>query len=128
MKTLFFTVFTFIILHSYCQEQTPRVLRHFMQANPSSANKIQYGNNSKAGHYVNAGDAKIYYETYGKGQPIVILHGGIFGSTYEMFQFIDSLKTKVSRHCRLNPRPWKIRTGNRTDYLRAKSKRCNGCC
>ena len=37
------------------------------------------------------GDARIYYEVYGKGQPLVILHGGIFGSTYEMHQFIDSL-------------------------------------
>src|SRR6476660_2661785 len=62
-----------------------------MQRTASPANEIQYGNNPKAGHYANAGDAKIYYEVYGKGQPIVVLHGGIFGSTYEMFQFIDSL-------------------------------------
>ena len=27
---------------------------------------------------------------YGKGQPIIILHGGIVGSTQEMHQFIDS--------------------------------------
>lgn len=62
-----------------------------MQAGPLPVNETQYGNNPKAGHYVNAGDAKIYYEVYGKGQPIVLLHGGIFGSTYEMHQFIDSL-------------------------------------
>lgn len=55
-------------------------------------NKIPYGANSAAGHYVQANDAKIYYEVYGKGQPIVLLHGGIFGSTVEMSQFIDSLK------------------------------------
>lgn len=65
-----------------------------MQAGPSPLNKIQYGNNPKAGRYVNTGDAKIYYEVYGKGKPIVILHGGIFGSTYEMHQFIDSLAKK----------------------------------
>ena len=63
-----------------------------MQSGPSTKNETQYGNNPKAGHYANAGDAKIYYEVYGKGKTIVILHGGIFGSTYEMFQFIDSLK------------------------------------
>lgn len=63
-----------------------------MQVGPSLINETQYGNNPKAGYYANAGDAKIYYEVYGKGKPIVILHGGIFGSTYEMFQFIDSLK------------------------------------
>jgi pimeloyl-ACP methyl ester carboxylesterase len=41
--------------------------------------------------YVQAGDAKIYYEIYGKGKSLVILHGGGVGSTYEMAQFIDSL-------------------------------------
>lgn len=40
---------------------------------------IPYGNNPKAGHYYNVGDAKIYYEIYGKGKPIVLLHGGLFG-------------------------------------------------
>jgi pimeloyl-ACP methyl ester carboxylesterase len=62
-----------------------------MQSSPSPSNAIPYGNNPKAGHYANTGDAKIYYEVYGKGRPIVILHGGIFGSTYEMHQIIDSL-------------------------------------
>jgi pimeloyl-ACP methyl ester carboxylesterase len=66
-------------------------MRHFRQANPSPAGAIPYGNNPKAGHYVTAGDAQIYYEVYGKGRPLVILHGGGVGSTYEMFQFIDSL-------------------------------------
>ena len=94
MKTILFSLFTFFTLHSYSQEQTSKALRHFMQASPSPANKTQYGNNPKAGHYVDAGDAKIYYEIYGKGQPVVILHGGIFGSTYEMHQFVDSLSEK----------------------------------
>lgn len=57
-------------------------------------NKIPYGANKKAGHYVQSNDAKIYYEVYGKGQPIVLLHGGLFGSTVEMAGFIDSLKAK----------------------------------
>lgn len=55
-------------------------------------NEIPYGANPTAGRYVQANDAKIYYEVYGSGQPIVILHGGILGSTIEMSQFIDSLK------------------------------------
>ncbi|MER0438260.1 alpha/beta hydrolase [Emticicia sp. W12TSBA100-4] len=38
-------------------------------------------------------DAKIYYEVYGKGQPILIMHGGLFGSTVEMADFIDKLKS-----------------------------------
>ncbi|KPM50151.1 alpha/beta hydrolase [Jiulongibacter sediminis] len=55
-------------------------------------NKIPYGNNPSAGKYAQAGDANIYYEVYGKGSPIVILHGGILGSTIEMAPFIDSLR------------------------------------
>ena len=59
---------------------------------PNVVNKIPYGNNPKAGHYAQAKDAKIYYEVYGKGQPIVLLHGGLFGSTVEFSDFIDHLK------------------------------------
>jgi pimeloyl-ACP methyl ester carboxylesterase len=83
--TLFlFAAFSFTHLHAQ------QALRRFMQ--PSSViNKIAYGNNSAAGHYVKSDDAKIYYEVYGKGQPIVLLHGGLFGSTIEMSNFIDSI-------------------------------------
>lgn len=65
-----------------------------MQAVPSPATAIPYGANPKAGRYVKAGDARIYYEVYGKGKPLVILHGGIVGSTYEMAPFIDSLSKR----------------------------------
>ncbi len=92
MKSILFTLIMFLGLFAYGQQKPPKHLRHFMQTSPSAPNEIPYGANAKAGHYVQVGDAKIYYEVYGKGKPIVILHGGIFGSTYEMFRFIDSLK------------------------------------
>ena len=85
MKAILLSLLILLCLHTYSQQP----LRHFMQTSPSPANETQYGNNPKAGHYVNAGDAKIYYEVYGKGKTIVILHGGIFGSTYEMYRFIE---------------------------------------
>ena len=69
-------------------------MRHFMQPPGAKTSTIPYGNNPKAGKYVKAADARIYYEVYGKGKPFVILHGGIFGSTIEMAQFIDSLSKK----------------------------------
>jgi pimeloyl-ACP methyl ester carboxylesterase len=59
---------------------------------PNVVYKIPYGNNPKAGHYVQAKDAKIYYEVYGKGQPVVLLHGGLFGSTVEFSDIINKLK------------------------------------
>ncbi|AWO01419.1 hypothetical protein DLD77_06795 [Chitinophaga alhagiae] len=34
-----------------------------------------YGNNPKAGHYANVNGIKVYYEVYGKGEPVVLLHG-----------------------------------------------------
>lgn len=66
-------------------------MRHFMQAAPSPTRAIPYGNNPIAGRYAQAGDARIYYEVYGQGKPLVVLHGGGVGSTCEMARFIDSL-------------------------------------
>lgn len=89
MKLNFLCILLLVSTAAFSQNPSP--MRAFMQQAPSSANAIPYGNNPKAGHYIQAGDAKIYYEVYGKGKPLVVLHGGIVGSTYEMAQFIDSL-------------------------------------
>jgi len=94
MKTILVSLFTLLLLQVHSQEQTPKQLRSFLQTAPSPPNAIPYGANPKAGHYANARDAKIYYEVYGKGEPFVILHGGILGSTYDMAQFIDSLSKR----------------------------------
>jgi pimeloyl-ACP methyl ester carboxylesterase len=82
------TLFFLFICANIQAQQT--LIRAFQPANV--VNKIPYGNNPNAGHYVQTKDAKIYYEVYGKGQPIVVLHGGLFGSTVEMADFIDKLK------------------------------------
>lgn len=34
-----------------------------------------YGNNLASGKYINSGGTKIYYETYGEGEPLLLLHG-----------------------------------------------------
>ena len=34
-----------------------------------------YGNNTKAGHYADVRGFKMYYETYGKGEPLLLIHG-----------------------------------------------------
>jgi len=60
----------------------------------SNAQDIQYGTNDKAGHYCNVGDAKIYYEVYGEGRPVVLLHGGYHGYIDEFKHYIPILSKK----------------------------------
>lgn len=88
-KDILFVLLAMLSVPAFSQDFSQ--LKYFMQGSTSPASKIPYGNNPKAGHYINTGDARIYYEVYGKGIPVVILHGGIVGSTFEMGRFIDSL-------------------------------------
>ncbi|MCR5758720.1 MAG: alpha/beta hydrolase [Selenomonas sp.] len=67
-------------------------LRYFMEQPGAYTSETPYGNNDKAGHYVQSGDAKIYYEVYGQGKPLFVFHGGGVGSPYEMGQLIDRLR------------------------------------
>jgi hypothetical protein len=41
----------------------------------ASTSSPGYGNNPKAGHYVQLNGVKLYYEAYGTGQPVVMIHG-----------------------------------------------------
>lgn len=69
-------------------------IKYFTQSEAVKGSNTPYGNNVKAGHYVQSGDAKIYYEVYGKekGNPIFIFHGGAVGIPYEMGSIIDKLR------------------------------------
>ena len=86
-KLFLFTICLLVLSNLQAQQNLVRAFQP-----PTVVNKIPYGNNPKVGRYVQANDAKIYYEVYGKGQPIVLLHGGLFGSTVEFSDFIDRLK------------------------------------
>jgi len=84
----FLVVFSFLaFINTYAQQNLRRA---FQPANV--VNKIPYGANEAAGKYIQATDAKIYYEVYGQGQPIVLLHGGLFGSSIEYADIIDKLR------------------------------------
>lgn len=41
----------------------------------SQANTIDYGNNPQAGNYAKINGIKLYYEIYGNGFPLLMLHG-----------------------------------------------------
>lgn len=60
---------------------------------------IPYGNNPATGHYFNVGDARLYYEIYGKGEPVVMLHGGVYGYIDEFAPFISRLAEKYQVIC-----------------------------
>lgn len=64
-------------------------MRYFLQDSKYYASKIPYGNNPNCSHSVKADDAIIYYEIYGEGEPILVLHGAMVGCPYELGQFID---------------------------------------
>lgn len=84
----------FLIISSTCLSTSSfaeNALRYFGQQENSYISSIAYGNNRQAGHYQNVGDTQIYYEIYGSGKPVVVLHGGLVGSIAEMGQFIDKL-------------------------------------
>ena len=59
-------------------------------SNATSMN-IPYGNNPDAGNYFTSGTARLYYEVYGKGQPILMLHGGVYGYISEFENLIPKL-------------------------------------
>jgi pimeloyl-ACP methyl ester carboxylesterase len=69
-------------------------MRFFMQNKNTPKQLKPYGNNPTAGHYVKSVDANIYYEIYGAGEPIVLLHGGVYGCITELGAFIDSLSKR----------------------------------
>ena len=54
----------------------------------SNGQEINYGSNN--GKYITLNDTKIYYETYGSGIPLLLLHGG-FGSIHDFQHVIPEL-------------------------------------
>lgn len=67
-------------------------LRYFGEAADAYNSQTPYGDNDAAGHYVQSGDARLYYEVYGTGEPVLILHGGGVGTPYELGHLIDNIR------------------------------------
>src|SRR4030095_10033180 len=65
----------------------------------SLAQKTPYGNNAAAGHYISIDGTKIYYEIYGKGKRLVMLHGGVYGYIDEFSPFIPKLEENFQVIC-----------------------------
>ena len=56
-----------------------------------SSQVINYGNNPQVGKYLRVEDATLYYEVYGTGKPLLLLHGDTFGYISEFEQYIPIL-------------------------------------
>lgn len=81
MKVL--VIFLFSLIWSYTNAQ---VEMNFKFDTP-------YGNNESVGKSVEINGAKIYFEEYGKGEPLLLIHGNS-GSIKDMGNQIDYFKTK----------------------------------
>ena len=55
--------------------------------------QIPFGSNFKVGKRVQVGDISMYYEIYGKGEPLILLHGG-YGSLETMGGMIAAFSKK----------------------------------
>lgn len=92
MKILKNVVFSLFVVMAATSASAGEPLRYFGQTETTYRSQTPYGNNEKTGSYATANDgAKIYFERYGKGAPVVVLHGGLVGSPAEMGEFIDHL-------------------------------------
>lgn len=61
---------------------------------------VQYGYNDDVGQYFDVGsDTHLYYEVYGSGAPLLILHGGVFGYIDEFEYLIPKLMDKYQVIC-----------------------------
>ena len=50
----------------------------------AQTNTVNYGNNGQTGHYAKINGIKLYYEIYGNGEPLLMLHGN--GGSIEAFR------------------------------------------
>src|SRR3954452_13426080 len=65
----------------------------------SAIDSTLFGNNEKAGKYVNTRGFRMYYETYGSGEPLLIIHannGSINNFTGQIPYFAKSYKVIVA--------------------------------
>ncbi len=65
-----------------------------------SPQPIPYGYNDKVGEYFEVSDStKLYFEVYGAGAPILLIHGGVFGYISEFSQLIPILSEEFQVIC-----------------------------
>ncbi|MEQ9441288.1 MAG: alpha/beta hydrolase [Cyclobacteriaceae bacterium] len=64
------------------------------------AQPVPYGYNDDVGQYIDVGNnTQLYYEIYGSGDPLLMLHGGVYGYIDEFSGLIPKLSEKYQVIC-----------------------------
>lgn len=68
-----------MIMKPYIVNLCGLIFLHFLFSSALKAQpdlkEVPYGDNKEVGKYIPVNGVKIYYEIYGKGAPLVLLHG-----------------------------------------------------
>jgi len=66
-------------------------------------NEVPYGNNKQAGHYAHINGIELYYESYGSGEPLLMLHGngGSIAAFREQIPFFEKYYRVIAVDSRL---------------------------
>lgn len=75
---------------SYADDDVSQSWMTDTSKNIEEADKSIYGKNDSAGKYLKLKDTDLYYEVYGEGEPLVLLHGNS-GSIKDFYQQIPVL-------------------------------------
>jgi pimeloyl-ACP methyl ester carboxylesterase len=71
--------------------ETPNDGKNALEVDGSNSRKLfKYGDNDSIGKYANINNVKLYYEEYGAGEPLLLLHGNsqsIEAFTYQIPEF-----------------------------------------
>ena len=67
------------------------------------SDSIDYGNNLQAGHYAKVNGIQLYYEVYGSGEPLILLHGngGSINSFSNQIPFFEKYYKVIAIDSRL---------------------------
>lgn len=52
-----------------------QIIYETYEPKPTDISLTNFGNNASAGNYITLNEAKHYYETYGSGKPLLLIHG-----------------------------------------------------
>ncbi len=73
-----------------------------LHGQPVPQSAVPYGDNPEAGHYAVINGARLYYEVYGKGEPLLLLHGngGNIAAMRFQIEFFSKSFEVIAMDCR----------------------------